>query len=61
METELGNCSMNRLKMTFDIQYQGHAVSVKLHEEDEFLYAAFLRLISKQLTEGWMLSSSTYS
>lgn len=42
----LGSLSMNRLKITFDIQHQGHAVSVKFPEEDEFLYAAFLHLIS---------------
>ena len=52
METKLGNLSMNRVKMTFDVQHQEHAASVMLHQEDEFLYAAFLRLISKRLTQG---------
>jgi len=61
METKLGNLSMNRVKMTFDVQHQEHAASVMLHQEDEFLYAAFLRLISKRLTQGWMLLSSPYS
>lgn len=56
-----GQLSMKRPKTTFDIQHQGRAVSVELHEEDEFLYAVFLHLISKQFTEGWMPSSSTYS
>lgn len=40
------------MKTPSDIQQQGHAVSVKLREKDEFLYAAFLHLISRQLTEG---------
>lgn len=42
METKLCNLTMNRLKITFDKQYQGHAVCVKLHGKDEFLYASFL-------------------
>lgn len=61
MKMKLGNLCMKRLKITFYTQRQGHTVSVKLHEEDSFLYAAFLCLISKQLTEGWILSSSTHS
>lgn len=41
METKLCNLTMNRLKITFDIQHQGHAARVKLHGKDEFLYASF--------------------
>lgn len=37
----------------FVIQHQGHALSVKLQQNDEFLYyVAFLHLISKELKEG---------
>lgn len=43
---------MNRLKITFDIQHQGHAARVKLHGKDEFLYASFFSFQSNlQRTE----------